>query len=476
VAVPLLTLLLGFVFQKWSWGLMDDLQILEAGTGVIDRTVHYFQSSRAFGQFRLVWPAHCGLFYTLFERRPDLFYIFRLFETVVVLLLWGGVAWRVTGRVLALVVLPAVTLSFHYFYDAVFYLSSQELIGLFFLGLALHCFLYNLQGLWRRSDRGGFSWGFYGLGVVFLLGAFNSKEPFVSCGVALGLAHLYAAWAARKHAGQRMAFGVAGGLLLAGTVAYALGLLMFVKSSYTSQYGVNNLAKLRSNVTTWFRKDFLNHVPWLGAALGLTLLNALGGPAKDTAPDRQRRRMGILVGVLLYLGYTGILLPWNTVSYYATPLGVFFALAITVWLTREWPRAPMGVQIGVILMALFLNQLVCQYALTREAAYQNDTRYLMSWLRRNADLLTNETVFSNAMEPADVIPRHVNRRWGTRLTKFWWNLNPNDRIDGARQARFYLYSPRFSSEPPAQLRDWRVLFLSKSWTMYQRPRETPDER
>ena len=79
VIAPLLTVLFNYVFQKWYWGLMDDLAILDSGTGIIDRFWSYYAGLCTWGVFRPLYVLHSSVTYTLFERIPHLFYIFRLF-------------------------------------------------------------------------------------------------------------------------------------------------------------------------------------------------------------------------------------------------------------------------------------------------------------------------------------------------------------------------------------------------------------
>src|SRR3990167_7337927 len=126
VLPPILTLLLSFILMQWSWGLMDDLQILSSGSTVLEKAREYFRATNTFGQLRPIWALHSGFLYSVFENNPRAFYIFRLFEICLVLTIWTTASYRITRKRVSLALVPAITLSFHYFYDALFYLSSQE--------------------------------------------------------------------------------------------------------------------------------------------------------------------------------------------------------------------------------------------------------------------------------------------------------------------------------------------------------------
>ena len=474
VLSPLLTLLFAFLWQRWDWGLMDDVTILNSGAGWLERFQDYFRSTRLFGQFKPFYALHSAVFYTIFADLPKGFYIFRWLEIGLVLLIWATVAYRITGTRLAFWLVPTVTLSFHYFYDAFFYLSSHEIIGLFFLGLSLHCFIplardpvsseprdSSRRLLWQASA-----------GILLLLCAFMSKEPFVACGFAVGLAFLLTGCGDRKRPDRRRGLWL-GILILVMTIVYAGVLLTCVKSQYTSQYDLGNASKLWANLSAWCRKDALNHLPWIIA--GAVVFFCSSGAADQRRGMPALKIWGYLLAGLLYGCYTGILLPWNTVSYYAAPLGVFFALLTAVALADRIPRLHPRLQIAGVILALSFNQMVCQYALTREAGYQYDTANLMRWIEQDSGLRDNAeaVVRSNAMEPAAAIPGLINRRRGWALKPFRWTTNPDDGTT-EEGGRYYLYSPRFHSLDLAKLQGWDIVFLSKTWTMYVRPDEAKD--
>lgn len=475
VIAPLLTILFNYIFQKWWWGLMDDLAILNSGAGIIDRFRSYYVGLCAWGVFRPLYVLHSSVAYTLFERVPRLFYIFRLFEICVVLYIWGICACRVTKQKVAVILVPAVTLSFHYFYDAFFYLSSQEIIGLFFVGLSLFFYLRGLENVLAADPADSetkwhaFKWKSWFVGLFFLLCAFGAKETFISCGVALGLSYFFLAWSCRKTQYGKSLF-MAGLSLVVISVLFALSLTLFIKSGYTAGYSLSDMTKLSSNLTVWFKKDFMNHGPWVVAAgLIFYMANKKRGMAKALWDLPLRVRWAFFLGVLFYLGFLSILLPWNTVSYYATPLGLFFAFIVAVIISDGLPRLSGRWQIFFVVCALGINQLVCQYALTRESTYQYDTHNIMEWLKSSDAILGNRDVIvaSNAMEPAASIPGLMRQAQNVDVQRFHWLVEPEGLVDG-KQCDFYLYGPRFHHVRLQNPKDWKVVFLSKNWVMFER--------
>ncbi len=456
VLLPLLTIILSFALEKWNWGLMDDSNILTLGNNVASRAWLWFQGLRSYGQFKPFTALHAGIFYTLFEKNPVGFYIFRVFEISAVLFLWGLFAYRITRNILSLVLVAVITLSFHYFYDAFFYLSSSEIIALFFLGIAVNLFA-------RNFERITLSWM---LGLFFLLAAFASKETFVSSGVAIGLSYFYLAWANRR----KDVFGKVLSMALILTLVsliYGTCLFTLVKSGYTGGYSWD-IPKFTQNFNVWLKKDFFNHAPWVFAAIVLLVFRVFIKKEKVFADARQK--WGLFLGFLFYAGFFLILLPWNTSSYYAVPLGIFFAFFFAVLLSDILSGFNLKLQLCAVIFALVFNQMVCLYALNREWTYKYDTNNLMEWLigfSAPSENGWNNCVQTNAMEPAETIPQLLNRQRGTALNKFHW-LTDINQLKYNKGCDLYLHSPRFSGSGLHGLEDWEIVFFSKNWIMYKR--------
>ncbi len=66
--------------SSWSWGLMDDLAILNKGVGFVERAVSYHRGLCSWGVFRPVFVLHSAFAYTVFENSPKYFYMFKLVE------------------------------------------------------------------------------------------------------------------------------------------------------------------------------------------------------------------------------------------------------------------------------------------------------------------------------------------------------------------------------------------------------------
>ncbi|MCR4337865.1 MAG: hypothetical protein NUV91_08695 [Candidatus Omnitrophica bacterium] len=462
--VPLVTLLLNFIFLRWDWGLMDDMAILNSGSTMVDRFQGYGHALMEWGVLRFTFVAHSSAVYTLFENNPQLLYIFKLFEICMVLLIWGFAAFRITGRKISIVLVPAITLSFHYFYDAFFYLSSHEFLGLFFVGCALHFFLNSI-------DVGGarrFRWGAWVMTVLFLLCAFGAKEPFVSCGVALGMGYLYLSWE-KRGVGISRSMLLAGSILILITVFYVLWLLQSVKSGYSSRYDMFSIPLLSNNFMSWMRKDFLNHSVWVLGAFFIIWKTGIP-EIKKSFMNSWELRFGVVIALLLYGGYFLILLPWSTITYYATPLGLFFAFLVTILISRHLFNLRDRSLAIMVIVFLIVNQFVCQYALRREAGYMSDTIQLREWFKKNhlAHRLGNDDViFANAMEASRAIPLTIERKWQIHLEPFRYSLDPEAPVEN-RKANFYLYSPRFATMDLNQLANWELVFQSQNWVMYKR--------
>lgn len=463
---PFLLILFSFIFDVWSWGLMDDHGILECGTGSLSRWRQYFPGLIQWGVFRPVFVLHSAVFYSLFSSSAKAFYIFKLFEVFFLLVIWGIAGYRITRRKIALWFIPAITLSFHYFYDTFFYLSSHEFLGLWGVGLAVHCFISALRQMACPEPKLKKAHTFFMGGILCLLFAFASKETFVSCGMAAGFSlFLVSFFNPDKRLKKYLLFYGFG--IMALSAIYAIGLKIFIQSSYTSHYQLGNWAYLGDSLLNWFKKDFLNHIPWL-IFLAWAWKNKMKPISTDDGGyNRGLFVWGMLVSIFLYLGFLAVLLPWNTLSYYASPLGLFFASAIGIGLIRivdDWNTSR---QLIVVILALTLNLLVCYYALSRERTYQADTYNLMQWLKaRHEQLVTvekNTLVSTNAMEAGNAIPAYLKRQ-GVVIPVFSYGRVPSQEGNDI----FYLYSPRFGFISSGHFKNYQMEFFSRNWVLYKK--------
>lgn len=468
-AAPIVTLILVFYFGQWSWGLMDDLAVLSSGNTAWERFISYFKATLQFGQFKPFYALFTGVSYSIFEDAPANLYIIKALFAAFVLITWGTAAYRLTRRRVCFMLLPAITLSFHYFYDVFFYLSSHEIVGLFFLGCALNLFIFSLTKSIQKGGIGGIHWAGYLAGMILLYCAFLSKEPFVSCGAAIGMSFVCGALIFRK---LRKPLFIMGALILFFSVGHALFLNLYIKKAYTSAYSLTDLSRITSNLYMWAKKDLLNHIPWIIAGLTVFLKTSAESSEAQQANTRNLKLWGVITGVALYLLYLGILLPWSTTVYYAAPFGIFFAFILTVSIADRIARMPPGYLSALVLMSLLMNLFVCQYALARESTYQYDTQNLMMWFNEQDFLVSSEYhrdhVLCNAMEASDAIPGLINRKWDRKMPYFQYTHNPEFLLHGHKQ-EYFLYSPRFSAVNLTIFQNgWRKEFISKNWTVFKR--------
>ncbi len=456
--VPFVILMSMYFLMPWSWGLMDDFQTLEAPGGIGQRTVALFQGYCQFGLFRPTLALYAGIFYKIFEHHPQWFYVFKATLGYLVLFLWGWQAYRLTRHHLAFVLVPAITLSFHYFYDAFFYLSSQEILGMFFTGAALHFFINTIPK--TQSEHIKKSWLNWFLMIFCLAFAFGAKEPFVTCGVAIGVAYFLVAL--KNH--SKTLF-LQGGLVILFAFGYAFLLKLIIQGGYTTHYDVMNFASMRSNLFVWAKKDLLNHLPWL-LAWAFLIFRKFSANIKHIADYYKQFFLGIGLGIIFYLGYLLILLPWNTTSYYAGPLGLFFAFTLAILIADLLHDCSKNIHAYILLGGLILNIVVCQYALMRETTYQYDTQNLMAWLHSNADQFEQDRVriYSNAMEPAMAIPGHMKRNRDSKIQSFTHSYDAQ--VISTDPYAYYLFSSRFGSLDQNLNKNYKIKFLSKNWVLY----------
>jgi hypothetical protein len=125
-----------FASGGWSWGLMDDMGLATLSGSVWQRFTGLVQNFLAEGRFHPIITFHSAFFYKIFSNSPQGFYLFRWFEVVLALGVWSLLVYRLTNNKFAVPLFLAITLSFYKFYDAFFYLSIQEILGVLFSGLA----------------------------------------------------------------------------------------------------------------------------------------------------------------------------------------------------------------------------------------------------------------------------------------------------------------------------------------------------
>ncbi|MBF0594466.1 MAG: hypothetical protein HQL22_05825 [Candidatus Omnitrophica bacterium] len=459
VMVPLLLILISYVFQTWSWGLMDDLQLLSLPGGWWQRTQTAFNIYLSVGEFKPLFAAHSAFFYHVFARAPGAFHVFKLLEILLMLALWGRAAKLVTGERVAFWLVPAIALSFHYLYDQFFFLSTHETLGLLFAGIAVNAAIHIVQG-----DKGRLSIGAWSILLIAMLCSFWSKETMVAVGGACGASFVVTALMGRE---RRPGLLYAGVILIAGVLAYGLWLKLAVCTSYTSRYNVMNLVLLRDNLLEWAKKDLLNHFPWLVAGVWLFRKGV-----KSFGEDAfgYLTRWALVFGVFVYGAHLLILLPWNTGTYYAAPFGVYFGFVFAVLIARAIAGLTLRPVLLIVSAAVMLNVFVAAFALERERTYHMNTQDLWEAIRGNdrfCSAAREGKVATNAPEPGSAIPGHVNRWWGLGFKAFVWDKDFSaGKSDGFE---YYVYSPRFWTMAPGAFNGWQIEFNSRFWKVYRKP-------
>ncbi|GBL19010.1 hypothetical protein EMGBS3_07160 [Anaerolineaceae bacterium] len=255
VIVPLGTILLSFYLQEWYWGLMDDASILGSGSNFTERLSYFYGMASGSGLLRPTYGLHSVVFYTLFEHAPVLMHVLKWIEAILTLLLWGLAARRISGAANTLPIFLCIALSFHYFYDSFFFLSTHDVLGLLFMGGALNMYLAALD-----STKPVNSVLQSLLGVTLMFVGFGAKEPLVTCGVAFGISFLVLAQIEVQVRGRALFLG---GSLLTISILYGFTIKLIVQGGYTSSYSFTNYSRMLGNLFAWVNKDLFNHSPWL---------------------------------------------------------------------------------------------------------------------------------------------------------------------------------------------------------------------
>lgn len=462
IIVPLGTILLSFYLQEWYWGLMDDATILGMGRTVVERFSNDF-GARGFsaGRMQFTFSLHSAIFYTWFEHNPALLHVLKWTEACLMLVVWGNAVRKIGGNHRAALIFVAVTLSFHYLYDMFFFISTHEVLGLLFWGLALNFFLGTLEA--GSQTRFIILWA---LGVLCSSLAITTKEPMVAVGIALGLSFVLLSFVDKHNSRQALLLG---GMVFTASLGYALFLRFgMTPSAHASSYSLTNVPRLLGNLSSWTSKDLFNHSPWLATVImaGFAAFVSKAGMRLGLL-FTPRQKWGIVIGLLLYGGYFLIILPWNTTAYYAGPLGVFFAIPVAIFVAQILPHTSIALQVLTPVAALLLNMFVSQWALTRESLYHYDTQNLMAWIQGNPAFQVaarSELVYCNAMEGGGAIPAHLGRDFGVSMPGFKYQGFDQNLI---RSGEVMVYTPRFGSSTDVFAPDvWDTMFYSKFWQVY----------
>jgi hypothetical protein len=373
ILAPLFFMLGSYYSDHWTWGLMDDTGFLDLSGAWWTRVWEYHQSLIRWGTCRIVSAMYIQTFYPIFNDAPKAFYVFHLLWSIGTLFIWGLSAHLLTQKKSAIFLVPAVSLTYYFYYDTFSYLAISEPVGLFFTSIMTYCLFKG--GIVPLSNGGPLRWGWLTAGFVSMVFGIQGKELFVSVPLAVGVILLIASIIKK-----RFRMSLFSGSMIVLVVGFALYLKFSIQGVYTSKYSMTDLPKITQNLWIWVRHSLVFHVPWL-ILMGVALVMRWR--------DRCRYFFevplvwGWAAAFLLYCLSGLLLLPWQVTDFYALPLGVFFGLGASIFLARFLDDCP-PVLFGFILVgALAMAVFVCGQSFGKMTAYRNDTAFLIDWLVHN---------------------------------------------------------------------------------------------
>jgi len=460
--VPFTIMAVSFCYDQWTWGLMDDLNYLDQHGGWLASTINNFLNLVTWGTCRPTYAAYLAAFYPLFHNAPKLFYIFKLAIVAATLMIWGFNARLLTGKRIAQYLLPSITLSYYFFYDSAKYLSIQEPLGLFFLGIALLCFI--TAGIFPAERRKPLLWKWLIAGLLSLILCVLSKEVFVTCAMVLAGTFILTSLI---HKNRPLLWSGIFIFLLA--LAYGLFLKISFQHGYTARYNFMDFGKILSNLHDWLTRSLVFHLPWI---LLMTAFGTISFLKRVTIFKNKRKFIGLATGAALYSLFLVILLPWQVSDFYAIPLGLFFAFFTTLFLADDLEKCSGWPLKIIVSSALIFNISVCYCSFEKMTSYRNDTVQLLDWLTYNHEFNSaiqhGWEIATNAEEPGHAIPELLKRRTGATIPPFSYVPSVKDIVSGPRTL-YYLYNP-YSGDQDLRLihQVYSVVFSSRNWTLFER--------
>lgn len=458
--LPLLMVFAVVALGGWTWGFMDDLMLRAQSGSVPEKFSSLFTGLWTTGRLLPTWAMHSALFYTLFRESAFLFYFFRFFEISIMLGVWAWCAFLLTGRrMIAIPFFLAVALSFFKIYDAFFYLSLSEPLGLLFSGVAVLIILFAVRP--ALSGHGRVKVWLSLLGTGFVLLATGCKETFVVLPAAIGMALCGTSFLLKKEKKGVLFYGIS---FLVLAFAYILLVKGFLMRGYSASYDIS-WSTVTVNALLWMKKDFWNHAPWL-VVLVCSLFFKKPGTFDAT------KLFGVLLSAILYVSYCLGLLPWSTWGHYVIPLGVFFALFIVI-LCVEFIEDLKGPFLGLLLAgAIGFNAVLSTAAVRAHYDYQRDSQALVAWIAQNAlflhEVASGKKVRCNAYEPASAIPTMANLLYGTKYKGFMVTSSVREIMQDP-DTKYYVWGPFWGDQDLRRLGDrWTPMFYSGHWVVFRR--------
>lgn len=459
--VPLCIALSALIAGVWSWGLMDDYHYAFTTGTIFQKFIADFNRLFPAGRFYPVFNLHSSIFYTLFKDSPKSFFIFRWVEVIATLGCWGYLSILFTKKKVAAPLFIAITLSFYKFYDAFFYLSTQEILGCFFAGVSFLLFYFALNQVYEKKEN--IKWAQFVGAVILLLLAFMSKEPFVTVGIAVGVCIFLLGFTK----GRLKSFLWIGGAIFWGSIMYALMLKIFVVREYSAQYSLTDFDKVFLNLKFWAGTALIEHLPWIIVAVIVALFSGKTFFKMEAFIPK-------LLGFLLYLFYFGLIIPWSGGGHYVVPLAIFFAFFITMVLVDSLLKIPKIFLFFIVTASLLFNICVGGRAISAHEKYQYDTYNMQQWMVQNAlfrheVLMQGKTVRSNANEPAGAIPALINKKYGISFKLFIYTPFVRDIVVDP-QTKYFVWGVHWGDQDLRRLGGdrWNPMFVSDNWIVFRR--------
>lgn len=451
-ALAALTIVLAFLISgTWSWGFMDDHYMIGVPGNTWQRFSTLHHQLNATGRFYPAYLLHTAYLYKAFLNNPHAFFLFRFLEVMAALFFWGYLSYQATGKKIAFPLFCAVCLSFIKFYDAFFYLSTQEILGLMFSGAAALFILKGLNDTSKQTLKLSF-------GIILLAIAVSCKEPFLAVGAALGLSLILTA---KKQPQPKKSLFI-GLALLGASIAFGLYLKLAVSQGYSAAYSLTDWSKITANIKAWASKVLLSHAPWLAITIFVITFKKI----------RPAAWWGLTFGILSYGAYALLILPWSLWGHYVTPLAVFFAFSIAILLAEGIEDLKPIYLAPILILSLGLNIAVASLASNHHATYQKDSANLIQWISENGlfnhELSTGAAVGCNANEPCTAIPKLANRFYQKSFPEF--NFKPQVReLLEDKNIKYYIWGPVWGDQDLRRLGNmWTPMFLSDHWVVFRR--------
>jgi len=160
-AIPLLLVLFAYLKSAWGWTLINDYGFLTMGTNFGERLNGLWVQFMQLGQLKWTLLLRYAFTYTAFAHAPKLFFIYQWGEILLMFFVWGSLAYRLTGKRIAIVLMPAVVLTSRCFYDAFFFPTLGDNFAMLIFGAGLLTFgvsAFNL-GAWINGVYLGWDHG-----------------------------------------------------------------------------------------------------------------------------------------------------------------------------------------------------------------------------------------------------------------------------------------------------------------------------